>query len=243
MEPAPPPAPQRSPADFTPPTPRPPLLACCGCAPRRLSVRVRAGAGATARSYDVPLRTSAALRRGGIASMLCQGPSMVPTLNPYGDVVLLEKLPPEALEVGDVVMARSPVEPDNPEAHVCKRVRALPGGPVPRDRRFARNDAANSEEEETVVPLDSKLPRYRCDLGCILLKMAAISLLTGVWLQGDNLHNSTDSREYGPVPLASVLGRVIFRVWPEAEAGPIGQQPPDGITGAKPAAPTAQPWC
>ena len=23
-------------------------------------------------------------------------------------------------------------------------------------------------------------PRYRCDLGCILLKMAAISLLTGV---------------------------------------------------------------
>ena len=73
--------------------------------------------------------------------------------------------------------------------------------------------------------------------------MAAISLLTGVWLQGDNLHNSTDSREYGPVPLASVLGRVIFRVWPEEEAGPIGQQPPDGITGAKPAAPTAQPWC
>ena len=178
MEPAPPPAPQRSPADCTPPTPRPPLLACCGCAPRRLSVRVRAGAGATARSYDVPLRTSAALRRGGIASMLCQGPSMVPTLNPHGDVVLLEKLPPEALEVGDVVMARSPVEPDNPEAHICKRVRALPGGSVPRDRRFAHNDAANSEEEETVVPLDSKLPRYRCDLGCILLKMAAISLLT-----------------------------------------------------------------
>ena len=25
-----------------------------------------------------------------------------------------------------------------------------------------------------------KLPRYRCRLGCILLKMAAISLLTGI---------------------------------------------------------------
>ena len=30
-----------------------------------------------------------------------------------------------------------------------------------------------------VENLRSKLPRYRCDLGCILLKIAAISLLTG----------------------------------------------------------------
>lgn len=33
-----------------------------------------------------------------------------------------------------------------------------------------------------------------------------------VWLQGDNTKNSTDSRDYGPVPLAMVISRVLFRV-------------------------------
>jgi hypothetical protein len=33
-----------------------------------------------------------------------------------------------------------------------------------------------------------------------------------VWLQGDNLILSRDSREYGPVPLALVKGRVIAQV-------------------------------
>ncbi|RUS21821.1 IMP1 inner mitochondrial membrane peptidase-like protein [Endogone sp. FLAS-F59071] len=36
-----------------------------------------------------------------------------------------------------------------------------------------------------------------------------------VWLGGDNMSNSTDSRLYGPVPLALVKGRVFARVWPE----------------------------
>jgi hypothetical protein len=33
-----------------------------------------------------------------------------------------------------------------------------------------------------------------------------------VWLQGDNLLLSRDSREYGPVPLALVKGRVLLQV-------------------------------
>ena len=33
-----------------------------------------------------------------------------------------------------------------------------------------------------------------------------------VWLQGDNVHNSTDSRHYGPVPLALQRGRVVCKV-------------------------------
>jgi mitochondrial inner membrane protease subunit 1 len=42
-----------------------------------------------------------------------------------------------------------------------------------------------------------------------------------VWLQGDNLHNSSDSRAYGPVPLGLVKGRVVYRVWPPRAIGPI----------------------
>lgn len=33
-----------------------------------------------------------------------------------------------------------------------------------------------------------------------------------VWLQGDNVVNSTDSRNYGPVPAALVKGKVVYRV-------------------------------
>ena len=33
-----------------------------------------------------------------------------------------------------------------------------------------------------------------------------------VWLQGDNIFNSTDSRVYGPVPFAMLRGRVSHKV-------------------------------
>ena len=33
-----------------------------------------------------------------------------------------------------------------------------------------------------------------------------------VWLSGDNVDNSVDSRTYGPVPYGLILGRVCYRV-------------------------------
>ena len=35
-----------------------------------------------------------------------------------------------------------------------------------------------------------------------------------VWLEGDNKSDSTDSRTYGPVPQALLLGRAFCRIWP-----------------------------
>lgn len=35
-----------------------------------------------------------------------------------------------------------------------------------------------------------------------------------VWLLGDNRSNSTDSREFGALPIGLIIGRVIYRVWP-----------------------------
>ena len=56
-----------------------------------------------------------------------------------------------------------------------------------------------------------------------------------VWLQGDNLRNSTDSRNYGPVPLPLVTGRVFFKVWPLREAGMVeGMFPPPTAHKLKP---------
>lgn len=39
-----------------------------------------------------------------------------------------------------------------------------------------------------------------------------------VWLEGDNAQDSVDSRNYGPVPLALLRGRVYARVWPLSTA-------------------------
>ena len=35
-----------------------------------------------------------------------------------------------------------------------------------------------------------------------------------LWLQGDNKDNSTDSRDYGPVPYGLIRGKAFARVWP-----------------------------
>lgn len=38
-----------------------------------------------------------------------------------------------------------------------------------------------------------------------------------IWIQGDNPYNSTDSRDYGPIPSGLVLGKLIYTVrseWP-----------------------------
>jgi len=39
-----------------------------------------------------------------------------------------------------------------------------------------------------------------------------------IWVEGDNNTESRDSRNYGPVPLGLIRGRVIARVWPVQES-------------------------
>ncbi|CAI5514357.1 unnamed protein product [Closterium sp. Naga37s-1] len=130
---------------------------------------------------------------------LCMGPSMLPTLNAAGDVVLLEHITPalHALKPGDIVVAKSP---SNPRMMVCKRVVAMEGHEVhampPPPRGFMGGRGKHAETHAVV-------PRGH------------------VWLQGDNLFNSTDSRHYGLVPLALVKGRVFYRVWPPRDCGPV----------------------
>ncbi|XP_058813029.1 mitochondrial inner membrane protease subunit 1 [Topomyia yanbarensis] len=38
-----------------------------------------------------------------------------------------------------------------------------------------------------------------------------------LWIEGDNVHNSSDSRNYGPVPIGLVKSRALCRVWPLTE--------------------------
>ncbi|ETI42470.1 signal peptidase I [Phytophthora nicotianae P10297] len=77
------------------------------------------------------------MRFGGVSYCLseavdiitCSGPSMLPTLNRDGDILLLDKLSPKfwKLQPGEVVIAKSV---SNPRRTVCKRIIGQEGDTV-----------------------------------------------------------------------------------------------------------------
>ncbi|KAI8799672.1 mitochondrial inner membrane peptidase complex catalytic subunit [Cladochytrium replicatum] len=117
---------------------------------------------------------------------MCVGPSMLPTFNIIGDLVIVRKLSTtkvqQSVQHGDVLVAVSPM---NSSRAICKRVAGLPGDTVPVDPL--------SGSEKLTVPAGQ------------------------VWLLGDNLANSTDSRSYGPVPMGLIRGKVVCKIWPRFE--------------------------
>jgi len=131
------------------------------------------------------------LHEYGIDVTTCIGPSMMPTFNQVGDVVVMERVTPNILRSyrrGDVVIATSPT---NPAQTVCKRIRATAGDRVtlPTElSHFGRSQGWAARNGQVVVPEGH------------------------VWLEGDNSLNSTDSRYYGPVASALVKGVVLVRV-------------------------------
>jgi len=66
---------------------------------------------------------------------MCVGPSMLPTFNASGDIVLLERFSPRMakLQRGDIVVARSPT---NAKQTVCKRIKAMEGDEVTVNNLF-----------------------------------------------------------------------------------------------------------
>lgn len=127
---------------------------------------------------------------------LCVGPSMLPTFNENGDLVLTEHFSVylQRIQPGDVVIAKSA---QTPRYVVCKRVLGMEG-----DHVLVRPARGTELPYTTVVPKGH------------------------VWLQGDNTLNSTDSRLYGSVPYNLLQGRVFFKVWPLRESGWVKTQPP-----------------
>ncbi|KAA8524062.1 hypothetical protein F0562_010507 [Nyssa sinensis] len=123
---------------------------------------------------------------------LVYGPSMLPTLNLTGDVLLTEHISARLgkVGVGDIVLVRSP---ENPRKTVTKRIVGMGG-----DRITFLVDPKNTDRCHTVV-----VPKGH------------------VWIQGDNMYASNDSRHFGPVPYGLIQGKVCFRVWPPDGFGSV----------------------
>ncbi|CAK7351737.1 unnamed protein product [Dovyalis caffra] len=125
---------------------------------------------------------------------LVYGPSMLPTLNLSGDVLLVEHVSHRLEKVGpgDLVLVRSPLDPSK---ILSKRVVGMEGDQI------------------TFLPEPSVTDTCRT----ILVPRGHI------WIQGDNMYASCDSRHFGPVPYGLVQGKVFFRVWPPSSFGSLGQ--------------------
>ncbi len=50
-----------------------------------------------------------------------------------------------------------------------------------------------------------------------------------IFVMGDNRPRSSDSREFGPVPIASIIGQVFFRYFPSNKVGSIVNPLPSGL--------------
>jgi signal peptidase I len=133
------------------------------------------------------------------------GLSMAPTLEDH-DRLIVNKLVYELGEPrpGDIVMLYYPV---NPEKMFVKRVIAKEGDTVRIvDGRVYVNDQPLHDD---YVPAEF---RSHDDFGPEIVKQGYY------FVMGDHRNNSSDSRNWGPVPKKYIVGKVKIRWWPLQDA-------------------------
>ncbi|KAE8734321.1 Peptidase S24/S26A/S26B/S26C family protein isoform 2 [Hibiscus syriacus] len=130
-------------------------------------------------------------------TVITYGPSMLPTLCITGNVLLVERISTRTgkLRPGDVVILRSP---EAPRKVVCKRLMGMEG-----DQVTYVVDPKNSDRCKTVVVI----PKGH------------------VWVEGDNIYNTNDSRNFGAVPYGLLEGRAFWTLLPRKDFGTLPPKP------------------
>ncbi len=143
-----------------------------------------------------------------------QGASMEPNFH-TGDRVILSKITYKfrPMERGDVIILRAST---NPDLLLIKRLIGLPGDTVLISEGRV---SVNGKQLEESGYLASATPVW--DYGAINEDVPFTVPRDYVFVMGDNRPRSSDSREFGPVPIASILGNAVYRLSPAAVIGGI----------------------
>lgn len=139
------------------------------------------------------------------ARIRVDGFSMEPTLHD-GEFVIVNKLAYRfgAPERGDVIVFRYPRDP---QQEYIKRIIGLPGDTIKIvNGTVYINDTILNE------PYVAAAPRYQSEW---------VVPDVSVFVLGDNRNNSSDSHNWGPVPMENVIGRALFVYWPPQAWGTI----------------------
>lgn len=140
-----------------------------------------------------------------------KGASMEPGLS-SGEYIFTSKITYKFRPIhrGDVVVFKSP---RNPDIEYIKRVIGLPGDEV-------------VIENETVYvngsPLNESYISAMTSLweGGYIREGEPITVPEGeLIVLGDNRPRSSDSREFGPIPVSSIIGQVFYRYFPISRIG------------------------
>lgn len=141
-----------------------------------------------------------------VQSRQVEGSSMEPTLH-TGERVLVYKLAYAgfgAPERGDVVVFHAWSQHED----FIKRVIGLPGDTVEvKHNKVFVNDVPLDEPYLVQPTTGSEGP----------VRVGADE----VFVMGDNRGNSSDSRHYGPLPQAQIVGKAWLRYWPAGKVGTI----------------------
>ncbi|MDD4079336.1 MAG: signal peptidase I [Eubacteriales bacterium] len=146
------------------------------------------------------------IREYVLAFYVVDGSSMLPTLHD-GQMVAVNKLVYRigSLRRGDVAVfeTQKTLTGSTTERIFIKRIIALPGDTIEiREGKIILNGEELAEDYiDTVMEQDMELLLIEADT---------------VFVMGDNRHprGSWDSREFGPIPLDSILGRADLIIFP-----------------------------
>jgi signal peptidase I len=143
------------------------------------------------------------------ARIRVDGFSMEPTLH-NGEFVIVNKQAYRFGQpsIGDVIVFRYPRDP---EQEYIKRVIGLP-----EDKVNISNGQVFVNGQKIKEPYISAPPRYASEW-----TVPKESL----YVLGDNRNNSSDSHNWGPVPMENVIGKAIFVYWPPDQWGLIEHPP------------------
>jgi signal peptidase I len=140
------------------------------------------------------------------ARIRVDGHSMLPTLN-TGEFVIVNKLAYKigSPQYGDIIVFHFPRDP---EQEYIKRVIGLPGDRIVIANKHVQVNGSVLDEPYIAAP-----PLYEADWSVPE---------NSLFVLGDNRNNSSDSHNWGPVPMDYVVGKALFIYWPLDKWGFLG---------------------
>lgn len=142
-----------------------------------------------------------------------KGASMEPSFQ-SGDYILTSRVTYKMRSIhrGDVVVFKAP---KNPDIEYIKRIIGLSG-----DKIMIEN--GNVFVNDKLLQENYISARTNLWEGGFVKDGQSLTIPDNdIFVMGDNRPRSSDSREFGPVPIDSVIGQVFFRYFPSDKVGSI----------------------
>ncbi len=141
-----------------------------------------------------------------------RGSSMEPGLT-NGDYIFTSKITYKfrPIERGDIIVFKAP---KNPDIEYIKRVIGLPG-----DRVMVKNSTVYVNDIALNEPYISAQTNLWGESGFIKEGQEYRVADDDLIVFGDNRPRSSDSREFGPIKISTIIGQVFYRYFPFTKIG------------------------